>query len=258
MAHNCVDWTTNPPTRKMPLLILTHGDDHVYTVVPTEFRTLEQVARREFDLGGVEIMFSSSCLNLCDGLAARITESAWEHMSRYIGCATVEILGPRAVPPQGRLWSFAGHSNRSRQVLQAASANTEDQRDPNVKRELPSNTDKGPDHGGLDSKPNVSAREAVRADQSAPSDHGNDHNSASAPEDDQQEEPREEEVSAIPPRKSRNRRRVVSEDEGEDEDSEREHQVPARSQVPPIASPPKPTQPSGQLCHCSCHLTDAN
>lgn len=140
-----------------------------------------------------------------------------------------------------------------------ASANTEDERDSSAKRTLSSITDKEDeneqlDHGLAD-KPDASAREAVRDEQSAPSDHGNEREGASAPED-QPEEPWEEEVSAIPPRKSRNRRRLLSEDEDAGEESEREHDVPARPQVPPIASPPKATQQSEQPCRFSRHLTD--
>lgn len=124
----------------------------------------------------------------------------------------------------------------------------QDEHDSSAKQKLPSNTDEGDENEqpdlGLGGKPNTSesATEAVRDEQSGPSDHGNDHDGASAPED-QHEEPWEEEVSAIPPRKPRNRHRVVSEDEDEGEESEREHEVPTGPQVPPIASPPKPTQP---------------
>lgn len=127
--------------------------------------------------------------------------------------------------------------------------NIQDERDSSVKQKLSSNTDEGDgseQHDrGPSGEPNTLARDAFRDERSATSDHGNDEG-ASAPED-QHEEPWEEEVSAILPRKPRNRRRVVSEDEdgGEGEDEEREHEVSARSQVPPIASPPKPTQASG-------------
>lgn len=38
MAHNCTDWTVSPPTRKIPLLVLSRGDDRVYTTVPKELK----------------------------------------------------------------------------------------------------------------------------------------------------------------------------------------------------------------------------
>jgi hypothetical protein len=38
MAHNCIDWTATPPTRKIPLLILTRDDDRVYTIVPKDLK----------------------------------------------------------------------------------------------------------------------------------------------------------------------------------------------------------------------------
>ena len=74
----------------------------------TVSQTLEEFAKKQFDLGDVDVHFSSSCVNLCDGLPARITEGAWEHVSPYIGCATVEVSGTRGRPPQGMSESFTG------------------------------------------------------------------------------------------------------------------------------------------------------
>ncbi|KAH0829040.1 hypothetical protein J3R83DRAFT_2495 [Lanmaoa asiatica] len=187
MSHNCVDWTANPPTRKTPLLILAHGDDHVYTVVPKELKTLEEVARKEFNLGDVEIKFSSSCLNLCNELPARITESAWEHISPYIG----DLLRGASI--------IHGGQAVSREEKPTVYEDMEDERDASANSKLPSNTDQGAeseqsDHG-LDGKPDVSAKEAVRDEENVPSDHGNDQVGASAPED-QHEDPSEEEASA--------------------------------------------------------------
>ncbi|KAI9568922.1 hypothetical protein HD554DRAFT_2314003 [Boletus coccyginus] len=221
MIHDCTDWTTTPPTRKTPLLILTRGDERVYTSVPKEFKTLEQVARREFDLGDVGIHFSSSCVNLCDGLPARITENAWEHISPYIGCATVQVSGPRAVEDQP-----------PRDVPRNdQSDNDEAGPHAGAKRKLPLDMDDGNDDEQSDHGPgdrlSASAREAVRGEKDAPSDREDDHDDASAPEGQHEDE----EVNAIPPRKLR---RVVSENEDEGDESER-----AKSQASPAASPPK-------------------
>ena len=38
MPHDCINWTTDPPTRKTPFLILSRGDDHVYTIVPKDLK----------------------------------------------------------------------------------------------------------------------------------------------------------------------------------------------------------------------------
>ena len=37
MGHNCTDWTTTPPSRKTPLLILSYGECLVYATVPRTF-----------------------------------------------------------------------------------------------------------------------------------------------------------------------------------------------------------------------------
>jgi len=37
MSHNCIDWTTVPPTRKSLLLILSYGNCHLYATVPKTF-----------------------------------------------------------------------------------------------------------------------------------------------------------------------------------------------------------------------------
>ena len=37
MGHNCTDWKTTPLGRKTPLLILSHGEYHVYATVPKTF-----------------------------------------------------------------------------------------------------------------------------------------------------------------------------------------------------------------------------
>ena len=107
-----------------------------------------------------------------------------------------------------------------------------------------------PDHP-LGGRPSVSEREAAgeEKDPQAPSDHEEDPDRVPAPEN-QHEAPAagDEEVSAVLSRKSRRQRRVVSEaeDDNEGDGSEREPEIPARSQGPP-ASPSKSSQ---QLCRC--------
>ncbi|KAF8132047.1 hypothetical protein EV363DRAFT_1329710 [Boletus edulis] len=217
MAHNCIDWTTTPPARKVPFLVLSYGDDRVYTSVPKELKTLEDIARKEFNLGDADIKISSSCMNLCGGLPARITESAWEHMSPYVGCATIEVVGlvvVEAPPPQ---------------ELPPEPENAAAERDAGD----PLNADKGNES---DRGPGEAAREAVPDE-----DHQEDHDPVSAPEK-QRDEPEEEEVGLPSSRKVGHRRRVVSENENEGDESEEERTIPARSQISALASPPKPAK----------------
>lgn len=209
------------------------------------------MARREFGLGDVDIHFSSSCVNLCNGLPARITESAWEHISPYIGCATVQVSGPRVVedqPPRGEPSSLTGGvhlSTRSDVPRNDQSDNDEAGRHAGTKRKLPLDTDGGDDNEQSDHGPgdrlSASAREAVR-DEKEPSDREDDHDGASAPESQREDE----QVGAVPPRKSR---RVMS--ESEDDESERERDVSATSQ--PSAASPK----SGEISsHCLHYFID--
>ncbi|KAL4073339.1 hypothetical protein V8B97DRAFT_224441 [Scleroderma yunnanense] len=89
MLHNCTDWSTVPPTRKTPLLILSYDDCRLYATVPKSFHDLKRLVWKKFGLEPTEIEFYSSCMNLCDGLLARIDDDIWEHIAPYIGCITV-------------------------------------------------------------------------------------------------------------------------------------------------------------------------
>ncbi|KIJ06381.1 hypothetical protein PAXINDRAFT_103389 [Paxillus involutus ATCC 200175] len=258
MAHSCVDWTTTPPTRKTPLLILSWGSDSVYTVVPAEFKTLEEVAREEFGFGNVEIEFSSSCINLCNGIPARISESVWEHITPYIGCISVAVRG---LPSRGQ--STTERLAEKRQAVPEP-ANAEPKL---VTQENNADDHDGnpPEHGHDDSQ-SIPIKETVTEEEDSSGDHVD--GGTTAPEYDSHEEPEEaweEEVSAIPLPKLRRRHRVVSEDEDEDEgfgkppevlpklkaeksvqdhasDTEKQSSR-IKSPTPPLASPPKPPQP---------------
>jgi len=107
MGHNCTDWTTTPPSRKTPLLILRYGESHLYATVPGTFtvslaipalvvslmvvtlQALEELARKKFGLGTSDIEFYSACMNLCNEVPARIDDDVWEHVTPYIGCIMV-------------------------------------------------------------------------------------------------------------------------------------------------------------------------
>ena len=107
MGHNCTDWTTTPPSRKTPLLILSYGEYHLYATVPRTFtvsltilalviffmvvtlQALEELARKKFELGTSDIEFYSACMNLCNDVPARIDDDVWEHVTPYIGCIMV-------------------------------------------------------------------------------------------------------------------------------------------------------------------------
>ncbi|KAF9235262.1 hypothetical protein BU15DRAFT_78180 [Melanogaster broomeanus] len=245
MAHHCVDWTSSPPTRKTPLLILNWGNDHVYTTVPKELRSLEGVVRKEFGLGNVELEFSSSCVNLCNGVPARISESVWEHIRPYIGCVSVAVRG-----------------------LLSANEPTDHEEAPAEKQQALTNLPKAvhsPSSTEMKLASYVNKEDANDHSESEPA----ENDDTAAPEHYSFEEPEEaweEEVSAVPQPKSRRRRRVVSEDEDEDEgnDSEKEQEAPPKSEVeepidrisdtekqpsrikspvPPDASPPELLQP---------------
>ncbi|KAF8845939.1 hypothetical protein BDN67DRAFT_960583 [Paxillus ammoniavirescens] len=265
MAHSCVDWTTTPPTRKTPLLILSWGSDSVYTIVPAEFKTLEEVAREEFGFGNVEIEFSSSCVNLCNGIPARISESVWEHMSPYIGCISVAVRG---LPSRGQ-----SATERLAEKRQAVPEPTKAALPPaNAETKLVTqennedNPDGNPPEHGHDDSQSISIKATATEEEDSNGDHGD--GGTAAPEYESHEEPEEaweEEVSAVPLPKLRRRRRVVSEDEDEGEgfgkppetllklevekpiqdhasDTEKR---PSRikSPIPPLASPPKPKSP---------------
>jgi len=107
MGHNCTDWTTTPPSRKTPLLILRYGESHLYATVPRTFtvsltipalvislmvvalQALEELARKKFGLETSDIEFYSACMNLCNEVPARIDDDVWEHVTPYIGCIMV-------------------------------------------------------------------------------------------------------------------------------------------------------------------------
>lgn len=78
------------------MLVLTHGDTHVYTIVPKLFKDLDRLAREEFSLpDDADIEFRSSCINLCSvGIPARIGEHVWEYISSFIGCISVIAREP--------------------------------------------------------------------------------------------------------------------------------------------------------------------
>ncbi|KIM63922.1 hypothetical protein SCLCIDRAFT_1213721 [Scleroderma citrinum Foug A] len=95
MPHQCINWLSN--RRRINVLVLSHGDTHVYTIVPTEFKDLQELARKEFDLGDADFEFYSSCHNVCNsGIPARIREQVWSEISSYIGCLSVVMRDPPA------------------------------------------------------------------------------------------------------------------------------------------------------------------
>lgn len=183
-------------------------------------------------------------MSLCRGQPARITENAWEHLSPYIGCATVEVS-------EG---AFVLDTNHVRLFNQVCKDRPTDEREPSAKRKFSSDADDQEhenDQSELNARAATSTRETVRDAQDTMSDHGNDRQGVSAPA---VEEPWEEEVSTIPPSRPRVRRRVVAEDDDEKSDEEREHNVPAKSPTSPAASPSRPTQPGEQSRHCPRHV----
>ncbi|KAI6029409.1 hypothetical protein BKA83DRAFT_4218545 [Pisolithus microcarpus] len=94
-THQCVDWSRNPPARKLDVLVLSHGDTHIYAVVPKLFKDLDRLAREEFNLGGADLEFYSSCIKLCNvDVPARIGEHVWEYISSLIGCLFVIAREP--------------------------------------------------------------------------------------------------------------------------------------------------------------------
>ncbi|KAG1716470.1 hypothetical protein ID866_674 [Astraeus odoratus] len=56
----------------MDLLVLSHGDVHVYAT------DLEKLARSEFNLGNADLEFYSSCINMCNGVPARVGPRVWD------------------------------------------------------------------------------------------------------------------------------------------------------------------------------------
>ncbi|KAG9312251.1 hypothetical protein JVU11DRAFT_7553 [Chiua virens] len=254
MAHNCLDWSSNPPTRKIPLLVLTRGNDQVYTPVPQEFEAsrhpvLEQVARKEFHLGDAKIFFSSSCVNLCNwptGKDHGKHMGASQPFHRMCHCgglsAQSEQLGKSTAP---RLDVAREEQPTSSEVTRPGK-----QPDSPVQGTLPSSTNQldghenEPSEQGLGSKPDNSAGDVVRDQRDVPLGHGKDQNIPTG----QHEKIRE--GNAILSPKSRIRRRAVvseGEEEGGTEESERERKVPSESQVLPGASPNKPTQSSKEI-----------
>ncbi|KIK97639.1 hypothetical protein PAXRUDRAFT_824749 [Paxillus rubicundulus Ve08.2h10] len=249
MAHSCVDWTTTHPTRKTPLLILSWGSDSVYTIVPAEFKTLEKVAREEFGFGNVEIEFSSSCVNLCNGIPARISASVWEHISPYIGCISVAV---RDLPTRDHSTTerLAGERQVVLELTKAALSPANAEAKLVTQENDEDDHDSHPPEPGHHDSQNTPIKETVIEEGDSSGDHGD--GDAAVPEDDSHEgseEAWEEEVSADPLPRFRRRRRVVSEDEDEDRASDTDKQ-PSRikSPIPPLASPPKPPQP---LSTCS-------
>ncbi|KAL4079302.1 hypothetical protein J3A83DRAFT_1072495 [Scleroderma citrinum] len=97
MVHQCIDWSVNPPARKINAVVLSYGDAHVYAIAPAQFKDLEELTRREFNLGDAELEFYSSCINLCNpGVPARIGEQVWRGVSSFIGCLFVIARNPPA------------------------------------------------------------------------------------------------------------------------------------------------------------------
>ncbi|KIJ66100.1 hypothetical protein HYDPIDRAFT_27293 [Hydnomerulius pinastri MD-312] len=258
MGHNCVDWTAGSPARKLPVLVLSWGDDHVYATVPKDFKALAEVARKEFSLGNCELEFYSSCINLCSDTPARISENAWEHISPYIGCVSVAVRGlftgsqPNAEASAEKRISIP----EPPKVVVPAAAQTRETPNENKEDE---NEHSEPDEDAGRHTPKKTIREEEAGN--GPEDDNN-----AAPEyysqEEQDEDSEEEEVSAVPP-KSRRNRRVLSEDEEESEvpdpqappkpkieepelkvasDSQKRRSQ-AKSPAPPVASPPKPSRP---------------
>ncbi|KAF9222430.1 hypothetical protein BS17DRAFT_818738 [Gyrodon lividus] len=235
----------------------------VVVVVVVEGKTLEEVARKEFGLGNVEIEFSSSCVNLCNGIPARISESVWEHTRPYIGCISVAVRGllsssqPAEEAPVEKRQAVSsspkvGPAPPSTETKLAAHANNEDDGD-------------HPELGHHDRQSNALVEEVTEQEDDS-GDRRNDD--VAAREDYSHEEPEEaweEEVSAVLPPKSRRRHRVASEDEDEGEDSDKELEAPPnpkfkkprqdqtsdterqpsgiKSPVLLVPSPPKPLRP---------------
>ncbi|KAG6382072.1 hypothetical protein JVT61DRAFT_710 [Boletus reticuloceps] len=137
-------------------------------------------------------------------------------MSPYVGCATIEVVGPvvvEAPPPQ---------------ELPPEPENAAAERDAGD----PLNADKGNES---DRVPGEAAREAPDE-----LDHQGDHDPVPTPEK-QRDKPEEEEVCSPSSRKAGHRRRV-SDGENEGDESEEERPIPARSQISALASPPKPAK----------------
>ena len=49
-------------------------------------QALNELARKKFGLETSDIEFYSGCMNLCNGVQARIDDDVWEHVAPYIGC----------------------------------------------------------------------------------------------------------------------------------------------------------------------------
>ena len=263
MAHNCVDWSTRPPTRKTPLLVLSRGDVHVYTLVPHELKvsprphTTTPAHARDRHSKRSRQGNSTSATSTC--ISSR-------------PAPTSATTNPRASPQtHGNTSARLSDVRPSRSLVRAKVT-----RDPrpklslNVqptapeiahtrgKRKAPPDAD-DKEHGNERALGARLDREAVRDDQTM-SDHGSDRPGASLLGDsDRQEEPWEEDVSVFPPPRARARRRLASEDEDEGDASEQDHTAPATSPTfpgSPVASPPKPTQQSAQSRHRPCHVPD--
>ncbi|KIJ59655.1 hypothetical protein HYDPIDRAFT_43904 [Hydnomerulius pinastri MD-312] len=110
MVHNCVDWAINTPRRKLPLLLLSWGDAHVYTLVPEQFEALVALAKKKFGLETSELEFYSSCINFCSDALAEVSQDVWELVAPYIGCITVIEKSPPdkrpAAPPEAKQGSL--------------------------------------------------------------------------------------------------------------------------------------------------------
>ncbi|KAI6009866.1 hypothetical protein EDC04DRAFT_2772314 [Pisolithus marmoratus] len=97
--HQCIDWSRSPPARKLDVLVLSHGDTHVYAIIPKLYKDLDRLAREEFNLGDADLEFYSSCIKLCNvGVPARIGEHVWEYISSLIGCVFVIAREPTRKP----------------------------------------------------------------------------------------------------------------------------------------------------------------
>ncbi|KAI5986878.1 hypothetical protein EDD15DRAFT_2372950 [Pisolithus albus] len=84
-THQCVDWSRNPPARKIDVIVISHvnlsSTDRASRVRIIAQQDLDRLAREEFNLGDADLEFYSSCIKLCNvDIPARIGEPVWEYI----------------------------------------------------------------------------------------------------------------------------------------------------------------------------------